>query len=616
MILEKIEKPNDLKKLTVTELNTLSGEVREFILDSLSKTGGHLASNLGVVELTIALHYSMNLPEDKLIWDVGHQCYTHKLLTNRRKAFNSLRKKDGLSGFPNLKESEFDAFGTGHATTSISAGVGLAIGSEIKNEDKKVVTVIGDGSLTGGMAYEALNHLGRTKANMLIILNDNQMSISENVGGVSNSLKNIRFKKKYLKTKKELNKFLNKIPVIGNKTYNFLGNTKDIVKHLVIENTIFDSMGIKYFGIVDGHNLKELIYAIDSVLTLEGPVLLHVSTQKGKGYKYAEDNPTKYHGVPDFKIELGIENNKKEYTFSNCLVDTLVELAKDNKKILTLTAAMSEGTGLKKFKSLYPKRFIDVGIAEQHLVTLAGGLSLKGLIPFIAIYSTFLQRGYDQIIHDICLQKLHVVFCIDRAGIVGEDGATHQGVFDIAFLSHIPNITIIAPSNKKELIEIIKYAVKTKETIAIRYPKGRITNILEEKNIDIIKGSSNTLIKGKRIAILSVGSMLDEVHRAYNLLVKKKINPTIINLIFIKPIDLEMIKSLRQYKYVVVVEDGIKRGGVSSIILEYMNEFDIKTKVIPISYRDEFIEHGTRKELLAEKGLEGKKIYEEILKLR
>ncbi len=616
MLLDSIKNTKDIKTLDIDELNELAMEIRNFLIKSISETGGHFASNLGTIEMTIALHYCLNLPEEKIVWDVGHQGYTHKLLTGRKGRFKTLRKLNGMSGFPSIEESEYDSFGTGHSTTSISAGLGIAIGKKIKdiNNSDRVVVVIGDGSLTGGMAYEAINHAVHTNSNLLIILNDNQMSISENVGGVSKKLNKIRLNKKYISTKKELNDFLNSVPLIGNKTYNILDKVKNFVKQLVIDNTLFDNIGIKYFGVVDGHDIKQLVETIESLAYVKGPMVLHIATKKGKGYRLAERYPTKYHGVPAFNSDLGIKEKRKKETYSKVLGDTLIKIGKKNDKIVTLTSAMAEGTGLLGFKKKYPKRFIDVGIAEEHCITLAGGLSVSGIIPVVVIYSTFLQRGYDQLIHDICLQKLHVLICIDRAGIVGEDGATHQGIFDIAFLNHIPNITIIAPSNKEEFIESLNYGINTKEPICIRYPKGTALNTLEEKNIKIKKGNSNEIYKGEEACIISVGTMLEKCSCAYEQLKEEGISCALINLIFVKPIDENMIKSLDKYKVIVVVEDGIKRGGVSSIILEYLNDFDIRVKVISISYADEFIEHGTRDELMEIRGLTSENIINQVKK--
>ncbi len=616
-LLNKVNNPNDLKNLTNDELVQLSKEIRSFLIENLSKTGGHLSSNLGVVELTIALLYCLNQPKDKIVWDVGHQSYVHKILTGRKDKFNTLRQHGGLCGFPKPSESIYDSFVVGHSSTSISVGLGLAVSRDLKDSNETIISVIGDGALTGGMAYEALNHAGRLNSNLIVILNDNQMSIGENNSALSKSLNSVRIIKSYLSVKEDVKDVLKKVPVIGSKTKEAIDSTKNVIKNILLEEgAFFEELGFKYYGSIDGHNIFELIKYIRVAINLGGPVLLHVNTKKGKGYAIAENNPTSFHGVTQFEIKSGEFLNKKSETFTTVFSNTVVELAKLNDKVITITASMPDGTGLNNFKKQFPNRFFDVGIAEEHAVTFAGGLSKNGMIPIVAIYSTFLQRAYDQIIHDIAIQNLHVIFCIDRAGIVGADGETHHGIFDISFLNHIPNFIILSPANKGELQSMMYFAVKIKRPISIRYPKSNVINVLNEKNTKIELGASNTLFFGEDVAIISVGSMLSMCYEAYKKLKNENIFVTLINLRFIKPIDLKMIKSLKKYKDVIVVEDGIHFGGVSNIILKHLNDLDINVQVHSFSYKDKFIQHGDIEKLQLEEKISANDIYEKIKLLK
>lgn len=616
-LLENINKPEDLKKLDISDLTELASETRKFLIKNISKTGGHLSSNLGVVELTIALLYCLNQPKDKIIWDVGHQSYVHKILTGRRDKFNTLRQYKGLSGFPKPSESKYDSFVVGHSSTSISVGLGFALARDLNNSDEVIVSVIGDGALTGGMAYEALNHAGRLNSNLIVILNDNQMSIGENTSAISKSLNNVRTTKSYLNAKKDITKVLQKMSVIGDKTKYLLDNTKDKLKNLLLDITFFEELGFRYYGKIDGHDINELIKYINVAKEVGGPVLLHVSTVKGKGYDLAEENPTSFHGVSKFDIKSGefFKSNAKTYT--NVFSETILDLGKINEKVIAITASMPDGTGLNEFKKQFPNRFFDVGIAEEHAVTFASGLSKNGFIPFFAVYSTFLQRAYDQIIHDVAIQNLHVVFCIDRAGVVGEDGETHQGVFDISYLNHIPNMTVLAPANYSELSAMMYFALKHKGPISIRYPKSSKINTLLDFNKKIELGKSNKIFENinAKIAIISVGSMLSLCNEVYEKLKEDKIDITLINLRFIKPIDVEMIKSLDKYKDIIVVEDNINLGGVSNIILKYLNDFDINIKVHSFSYDDKFLEHGTIEEIQNQMGISVLEVYNKILNL-
>ena len=543
MILDKIHKVNDIKKLNSDELEQLKTEIRNFLIDSISVTGGHLASNLGVVELTMALHLSFNLPTDKIVWDVGHQSYTHKILTGRRDGFIKLRQYGGMSGFPKSEESDCDAFDTGHSSTSISAGLGLATAREIKGESNYVISVIGDGALTGGMAYEALNNASSLKSNFIIVLNDNNMSISENVGGVNKYLNGFRTASAYIEFKDGVMNSLNKIPVYGKKMVDRIKRTKSGIKQLLIPGMFFEEMGIMYLGPVDGSDINSMCKIFQEAKRVNGPVIVHVITKKGKGYPPAERHPSKFHGAPPFDIETGLPLTKKtQANYTDVFSKTITNLAKDDERIVAVTAAMEDGTGLSRFKANYRNRFFDVGIAEGHAVTFSAGLAKNGLKPVFAVYSSFLQRGYDQIVHDVCLQNLPVVFAIDRAGLVGSDGETHQGIFDISFLSSIPNMTIIAPKNKWELAEMIKYAFEYDSPIAIRYPRGTAYDGLSEFKEKIRTARAEVIYNESQIILFALGSMVKIAQIVHDKLKENNINSTLVNARFAKPFDRDFIK--------------------------------------------------------------------------
>ena len=617
--LNTIKFPDGLKKLKREELPLLAEEIREFLINSVSKTGGHLASNLGVVELTIALHYCFNFAKDRVIWDVGHQAYTHKILTGRINEFDSLRKKDGLSGFPKTEESVYDAFDTGHSSTSISAGLGLVEAGTILGRDYSVVSVIGDGSMTGGLAYEALNNAARKGKKFIIILNDNQMSISKNVGAMSSYLSQLRSAPKYIAVKKDISDILNAVPVVGSKVNRVLEKTKDGLKYAILPTVMFEQLGIKYIGPIDGHNVNNLINVLEKVKKFDRPVLIHVLTKKGKGYLNAEKNPSKFHGIGSFDIKTGKTISKKDQlTYSQVFGQTLSKIASKNKKVTAITAAMPLGTGLEFFSKAYPNRFFDVGIAEEHAVTFSAGLARGGITPVFAVYSTFLQRGYDQIIHDVCLQNLHVVFAIDRAGIVGEDGETHQGIYDLSYLSHIPNMTVIAPKNGVEFVKMIEYAVNQfKGPIAIRYPRGSVSEVFSDKCSEIQTGKCEYIYQGKDIAIIFVGSMADTADRVYQKLLDDGYIPSLVNARFVNPIDTELIEDIRKnYKYVFTIEDNIKSGGFGSKLNECLIENEVFGKIVHnFAFPDVFVKQGTKNEIFQEYGLNFENIFEKIKKI-
>ncbi len=610
-LLDKINSPKDLKKMSSGSLTSLCGEIRQFLVESVSKTGGHLASNLGVVELTVALHYCFNSPKDKIIWDVGHQAYVHKILTGRKNEFHKLRQLDGLSGFPKAKESPHDAFDTGHSSTSISAGLGYVATRDLSGKKNKVISVIGDGSMTGGLALEALNNAGRLNTDFLIVLNDNQMSISENVGGLSKYLTEIRTAPAYLGAKEDVSEFLKKVPVVGEKIGKVIERAKDGIKYLLLPGTWFEEIGLKYVGPVDGHNVQEMIDVLNKVKNMSGPVLLHVYTVKGKGYSAAELQPSKFHGVDSFDIETGKPHQIKIWdTYSDVFGKALTKIAETNDKVLAITAAMPLGTGLAPFEAAYPNRIFDVGIAEGHAVTFAAGMAKNGYIPVFAVYSTFLQRAYDQIMHDVCIQNLHVVFAIDRAGIVGADGETHQGLFDVSFLSHMPNMTFIAPVNKQELIGSLEFAVNHNGPIAIRYPRGAASRVLKDECLPFELGKSQTIHEGTKIAIVALGNMMDTAFEVYTMLCEHGFTPTLINPRFVKPIDLDMVHSLEDFEYVAVLEDNILEGGFGSKILENSND---ARNIHRFAFPDGFVEQGERNEILEKYELDTNSIFKKIM---
>ncbi len=617
MLLENINNENDIKNIDACEYEKLAEEIREFLIEKISATGGHLASNLGVVELTMALHLVMDFPNDKLIWDVGHQSYTHKILTGRKNEFNRLRLYGGISGFPKRRESLCDAFDTGHSSTSVSAGLGIASGYYLAGNNGTVISVIGDGALTGGMAYEALNNAANLKRNFIIILNDNNMSISENVGGISRYLSNLRTGSVYNDLKAGVTNTLNKIPVVGEKVVKKIKITKSSIKQLVIPGMFFEDMGITYLGPVDGHNISQMVKVFNEAKRLNHAVLVHVITKKGKGYELAENNPSKFHGVEPFDRESGeIVNKKEEVTYTDVFSGVLCKLAEKNERIAGITAAMPDGTGLKRFKQRYKKRFFDVGIAEEHAVTFAAGLAAAGYKPYVAVYSSFLQRAYDQILHDVCIQDLPVVFAIDRAGLVGGDGETHQGIFDLSFLSSIPNMSIFAPKNRYELIDILKYSTYFSGPLAIRYPRGAAYDGLKEFRAPIKFGKSEVLYMEKDIALIAVGAMVETAVNVRDMLKKRGCFVSVINGRFVKPIDEARIQELtNNHKIIVTLEENVIKGGFGESVLRYVASLDKKIKVLNIGVPNIYLEHGSVEELRREAGLDEDSIVRRITDL-
>ena len=586
-MLEKIDSPEDLKQLTIEELPKLADEIREFMIKSISKTGGHLAPNLGAVEITLALHYVLNSPKDRIVWDVGHQSYIHKILTGRKDRFHTLRQYKGISGFPKIEESEHDAFGVGHASTSLSAALGIAKARDINKQDFEVAAVIGDGALTGGVALEGLNQIGYLQPNMILILNDNKMSISLNVGALSNYTHRISKTQTYQRVKADIKTLMQN----GNKPV--VERLKKNLKEIGSPGLLFEKLGINYIGPVDGHNVKDMINAIKEAKLIKGPTLIHAITVKGKGYEHAENNATRFHGLGQFNIDNG-ENIKcaNNITYTEAFGNTLVKLAEDNKKIIGITAAMPDGTGIIKFAQRFPDRFFDVGIAEQHAVTFAAGLALHGLKPVTAIYSTFLQRAYDQIIHDVCLQNLDVTFVLDRAGVVGDDGPTHHGTFDLSFLRHIPNMIIMSPKDENELQHMLKTAIEHKGPAALRYPRGCGLGVkLEEPKLLEI-GKCEILKEGKDITLVAIGNMVEPAVEA-----GKQLDATVINARFAKPIDPEIINQIKKTGKAIIIEENTIKGGFGSAILEMLNEENIKADVKILGIPDKFIEHGSQAKL-------------------
>lgn len=596
--LDKIDSPENLKELSKEKLPILCNELRQFLIESVSRTGGHLASNLGVVELTVALHYAFSTPKDKIVWDVGHQAYVHKILTGRKKDMSTLRQMNGLSGFPKRLESEYDIFDTGHSSTSVSAAVGLARGRDLKKEKNEVIAVIGDGALTGGMAFEALNDAARSSTKLIIILNDNEMSISENVGGLSQYLSKIRTVPEYIKTKRDVEKVLDRIPGAGKHIKSFLKKLKDGIKQMVVADMFFEDLGFTYVGPVDGHNMEELLETFQNAKTINQPLLIHIVTKKGKGYKFAEKRPNEFHGVSAFNVQTGQSVKKSSYpSYSDIFGEKICEIAQKNENVVAITAAMSEGTGLSKFSQKFKNRYFDVGIAEQHAVTMAAGMAVSGITPVVAIYSSFLQRAYDQIIHDVVLQKLHVVFAIDRAGIVGNDGETHQGLFDSAFLLQIPNMTIMSPIDYAELENMLEFAVNTFDgPIAVRYPRGSSYENLPNSNNKIVYGKSLVVKSGDDISILASGRMVEIALNAAKTLSEKNIDAEVINLRFIKPLDEKgILKSINKTKKVLILDECVEDGSFSLKINEIVpDDVEIYKKTLP----NEFIPQGSIDELL------------------
>lgn len=594
-MLEKIQKPNDIKKIPADQLPALAEEIREFIIESLSKTGGHLASNLGVVELTIAMHRVFDLPKDKLIWDVGHQSYTHKILTGRKDGFETLRREGGISGFPKRSESDCDVFDTGHSSTSISAGVGYVRARELKKENYSVVSIIGDGALTGGMAYEALNNAASLKSNFIIVLNDNEMSITENVGGMSSYLSGLRTASAYTGFKMDVTKALNRIPGIGPGMVDAMRKTKSSIKQIIIPGMLFEDMGLTYLGPVDGHNIPQLIKTFQEAKRFEGPILVHVLTQKGRGYEPAMRHPARFHGAGPFDVKTGLPVGESNPTYTDVFSTVMRKMGDRRKDVAAVTAAMMTGVGLKRFSNMFPDRCFDVGIAEEHAVTFAAALSLGGITPVVAIYSSFLQRAYDQIMHDVCMQNLHVVFAIDRAGLVGYDGETHHGIFDLSYLGSMPNMTILAPKNLWELSDMIKFAVDYDGPIAVRYPRGEAYTGLKEFRAPICLGKSEVIHEGSRVALLAVGSMVKMAEEVQKQLKERMdMDAALVNARFVKPIDEELLRSFADtYELVVTLEENVKDGGFGERVLAFAEEEDLPFGVEIIALPDRFIPHGS-----------------------
>ena len=614
MVLEKINQVGDIKQIPPEEYDTLAEEIRHFLVEKISRSGGHLASNLGVVELTMALHLCFDFPKDKVVWDVGHQSYTHKLLTGRKSGFDELRKYGGMSGFPKRKESDCDCFDTGHSSTSISAGIGLVAARDLQDGDEHVISVIGDGALTGGMAYEALNNASRLKRNFIIILNDNNMSIAENVGGMSEYLNGLRTNEAYTNFKTGVEQSLSRIPG-GSHLANQLKKTKSGIKQLFIPGMLFENMGITYLGPVDGHDIGKLQDILNKAKKVKGAVLVHVLTRKGNGYVPAERHPARFHGAEPFDIETGLPlNKKKKANYQDVFSTCMVKLGQRNEKVVAITAAMPDGTGLKRFKNIYPDRFFDVGIAEGHAVTFAAGLAAGGMRPIFAVYSSFLQRAYDQVLHDVCIQNLPVVFAIDRAGLVGSDGETHQGIFDLSFLSNIPNMTVMSPKNKWELADMLRFALQMNSPVAIRYPRGKAYDGYEGCRERISYGKSEWIFEGKEIAILSVGHMFEEAVKTRDKLIEQGYEPTLINMRFIKPIDEAMIEKVCQtHKLIAVIEENVQTGACGERVSEYVMRKMLPSHVLTLALPDDYIEHGSVDVLRKMTGIDSESMSEKII---
>ena len=605
MILEKIRKPNDIHKIPLADFEPLAEEIRDFLIQSVSRTGGHLASNLGVVELTLALHNVLDFPEDKLIWDVGHQAYIHKILTGRKDEFSNLRKEGGLSGFPKRSESDCDSYDAGHSSNSISAGLGYVRARDILGQKHHVVSVIGDGALTGGMAYEALNNAAELKTNFIIIINDNNMSISRNVGGMSTYLSALRTAEAYTGMKMGVTKTLKKVPKVGTALVDTMRKTKSSIKQLFIPGMLFENMGLTYLGPVDGHNMRQMMKLFNEAKRVEGPVVVHVLTQKGKGYGPASAHPDRFHGTGPFDIQTGKALQKKTVpSYTDIFSEKMLSLGEKNKKLVAITAAMPDGTGLVGFSKKFPDRFFDVGIAEEHAVSFAAGLALGGLIPVAAIYSSFLQRAVDQILHDVCMQNLHVIFAVDRAGLVGADGETHQGCFDLSYLSMMPNMTVLAPKNDRELEEMLEFAVSHQGPVAIRYPRGNAYQGLREHQEPIVYGRSEILVKGQKIAVLGVGSMLPSCEKVCQGLREDGYEPTLGNARFVKPLDVELLDQLaKDHSLFVTVEENVKSGGYGEHVSAYMEACHPEAHVLSATVWDRFVPQGNVESLRAKIGL-------------
>lgn len=614
MILEKIKEANDVKQLSLSECEQLAQEIRDFLIRSLSETGGHLASNLGVVELTIALHRFLHFPEDKLVWDVGHQAYTHKILTGRKEQFATLRKTGGLSGFPKRKESDCDAFDTGHSSTSISAGLGLVQARDLKGENYQVVSVIGDGALTGGMAYEALNNAAELKKNFIIILNDNEMSITRNVGGMSSYLDHIRMAAPYTELKMGVTNALKKIPKVGDGMVDALHKTKSSIKQLVIPGMLFENMGLTYLGPVDGHDMRQLGKVLQEAKRKQGPVLIHVLTEKGRGYEPAMRHPARFHGAAPYEIETGLPKSNGNPSYTDIFSTVMRKFGDREPDVVAISAAMVPGTGLKRFGNMFPDRLFDVGIAEEHAVTFAAGLALGGLRPVVAIYSSFLQRAIDQILHDVCMQNLSVVFAVDRAGLVGSDGETHHGCFDLSYLSMMPNMTVMAPKNKWELSDMMKFAIRQNGPVAIRYPRGEAYTGLEEYRAPIEMGKAEVLEKGKEIAILAVGNMVRTAVQVTENLRKKGYEPTLVNMRFVKPLDTELLDIIKEdHSLIVTMEENVKSGGFGEQVMTYYGSRMHGPAVRIVAIEDRFVPHGSVEDLMRQQQMDSDSVTERVL---
>ena len=614
-MLEKIKKPNDIKKIPAEQLPELAGEIREFLIQTMSRTGGHLASNLGVVELTIALHRVFDLPEDKMIWDVGHQSYTHKILTGRKDAFDSLRQEGGLSGFPKRSESDCDVFDTGHSSTSISAGVGYVKARELKKENYSVISIIGDGALTGGMAYEALNNAAELKTNFIIVLNDNEMSISKNVGGISTYLSGIRTAASYTELKMGVTRALERIPKIGQGMVDAVRKTKSSIKQIIIPGMFFEDMGITYLGPVDGHDISQMIRIFQEARRFEGPILVHVLTVKGQGYEPALRHPARFHGAGPFEIETGLPATKSNATYTDIFSTVMRKMGDREPDVVAVTAAMPTGVGLKRFSNMFPGRCYDVGIAEEHAVTFAAGLALGGLIPVVAIYSSFLQRAYDQMLHDVCMQELHVVFAIDRAGLVGSDGETHHGIFDLSYLNSMPNMTVMAPKNLWELSDMMKFAVHFNGPIALRYPRGEAYTGLEDHREPIRYGKAEVLEEGKEIALLAVGNMVKIAVGVRELLKEQGYDVTLVNMRFVKPFDTALVRELsRSHSLLVTMEENVRNGGFGEQVASFVMEEELPARVQIVALPNRFVRQGSVASQMKETGIDADSVAEKVLK--
>ena len=613
-MLEKINSIDDLKKLNIEEKKILAQEIREYIIKIVSKNGGHLASNLGVVELTISLHSIFNVPFDKIIWDVGHQTYTHKILTGRKEELKTLRTSGGIAGFPKLEESETDCFNTGHSSTSISIALGMAKARDIKQENNSIICVIGDGALTGGMALEALNDAGSSDTKLTVILNDNEMSISKNVGGVNMLLSKLRTKRLYTKSNISAKKIIKKVPVVGAPFVKFVQKAKRSIKQFIIPKMYFEDIGFRYLGPVDGHDIEKLESLLKISKELDGPVLIHVLTKKGKGYKPAEENPDKFHSTSAFEIETGKTLKEKQTDYSKIFGNKLIQLAEKNNKIVAITASMKDGTGLTEFQKKFPNRFFDVGIAEQHAIGFSAGLASNGMIPVVPIYSSFYQRAYDQVIHDVCIQNLPVIMCVDRAGIVGTDGETHQGILDLSFFNIIPNLTIMAPKNFKELEDMLEFATKLNKPVVIRYPRGGEGKNVFKENTKIEYGKSEILQEGNDISILAIGKMVDRAIDVCNKLKEDNINAEVINIRFLKPLDKEtIINSVKKTKNCITIEDNILLGGLASNVKELLIDNKIDVNIKTFGYPNKFIKHGSVEDIEKKYGLDTESIYNYVI---